>query len=255
VEPKNPGAALGLLIFLLLGAYSVYQMASEQRPAAQQEQHTTNPSNSTAQHPSIRNKNVTPNIQSDSSSDQSDYIKKLIQVSITDILLAIFTGALVFTVGRQEWWMRKHERAYVNIGPGRQVRDRTTGTVIGLAVTLVNYGRTPAIIKEVTWGVCPISDWPVKRYPAYRVYEDILNPGMTKGEDALLGADFWSPITGADINIFYARVIYNDIFGREHFASCKHRILADADRTSVALVGSYSEGWDYDRKQKKTDPP
>ncbi len=151
--------------------------------------------------------------------------------------------------------MRKHERAYVNIGPGRRVLDAQQN-VIGIALTATNYGRTPAVLKKVTWGIVPENQWPIERYPPFQIYEDILNPGMEKGNDQFLGGvNAWSRIGGTDTYIFYARIIYTDVFGREHFASSKHRILPDAQRTSIALAGSYSEGWDYNRRQKPTDPP
>jgi hypothetical protein len=178
-------------------------------------------------------------------------------VAMFTAVLAVATIFLWITTirmgRRQEWWMRKHERAYVNIGFGG--RKEEGGRYVALVVTIANYGRTPAFIKEVAWGLCLPQEWPVDSYANHFVYEEILTSNMEKHMDQPTGPNGVVPVSGNSDHIFYARVIYNDVFGIEHFSSCRHRILADRGLTSIALEDSYSKGWDYDPRQKKTDPP
>jgi len=198
--------------------------------------------------------------------------KFICDVRSTDVLIAAFTGllfiatalltvatfALAWFVGRQEWWMRKHERAYVIAGPGYRDRKKIRGKkkenwpVIAILITAGNYGRTPAFLKKITVGLCPMTDGPLPPYPPFQTCEDVLYPNYSRKD---VDVFFRLPISGNEDQICYGRIIYNDIFGREHWSSWKHKILANKNRNSIALEGSYSTGWDYDRKQKKTDPP
>jgi hypothetical protein len=190
-----------------------------------------------------------------SSGDQDAITFYTLLLAIFNFLLVLVTGGLVVMGSRQEWWMRKHERAYVIAGPGTRMRKKVEGEdkpIIVIGITAGNYGRTPAFPKEITVGLCPFTTGPLPPYPPYQTCEDVLYPNYNRKDvDTIFKID----IQGSDEQICYGRITYNDIFGREHWSSWKHQILPDENRNSIALSGAYSTGWDYNREQKKSDPP
>jgi hypothetical protein len=154
--------------------------------------------------------------------------------------------------------MRKHERAYVIAGPGGRDRKEMRGIpeeerpAIGIIITGGNYGKTPAFLKKITVGLCPVSQWPPAAYPPFIVCEDVLYPNYDRHKVDPLAI---IPISGDEEQICYGRIVYNDIFGREHWSSWKHLILPDKKRSCRALPGSYTTGWDYNWRQRKTARP
>jgi hypothetical protein len=180
------------------------------------------------------------------------------RLKITDTLLAIFTLLLVLVGFRQEWWMRKHERAYVIGGPGKRQYLYLEGQpeeewpVIGIVITAGNYGRTPAFLKHISVGLCPVTHWPPTLYPPFIVCEDVLYPNYERQKVDEIAT---IPISGNDEQVCYGRIVYDDVFGREHWSSWKHLIHADRERSCNALPGSYTTGWDYNWWQRKMAPP
>jgi hypothetical protein len=187
-----------------------------------------------------------------------DLFRATVLLAIGTFFLVVATLGLIAAAIRQEWWTRKHERAYVIAGLGSRQREKIQGKAekdcpaIGLGITAGNYGRTPAFLKQISVGLCPFTDGPLPPYPPFQTCEDVLYPNYNRKE---VDTIFSIPILGNHDQICYGRIVYNDIFGREHWSSWKHKILANHHRSCIALPGSYSAGWDYNRKQQKTDPP
>jgi hypothetical protein len=100
--------------------------------------------------------------------------------------LAVFTAVLaVSTIGlwvvtwrsgsRQERMSRTHERAYISGGGPFPAPGKPPGYG---TVTIENYGRTPAVIKTVEWGVCPETIFPTKMKVSEILDRNLLPAGI-----------------------------------------------------------------------------
>jgi hypothetical protein len=123
--------------------------------------------------------------------------------------------------------LRNVERAYVSGGATIQwqmVEEiRITGNVLRpdrprwLIVTVDNYGKTPAYVSHIAWGVCPESelpkpaDLPADYERSKMLVQMNVKPG-TEGLQTILRKEF-SECTG---KLVYGRFYYSDIFGNLH---------------------------------------
>ena len=140
---------------------------------------------------------------------------------------------------------RTHERAYVSGGGPYQVsRKPGFGTV-----TVQNYGRTPAVIKSLEWGVCPEAIFPVNMKVSEILDRNVLPIGIVKTyriegiykpnmDPEILTRHIEFYVKAGDI--FFGRYKYTDVFHEPHFSTFKLRITPTG---SDALDGSYSD-WD-----------
>lgn len=144
------------------------------------------------------------------------------------------------------------ERAYVTGGlGGRSFAKKDPKFHIGIVFTGMNTGRTPAFTKEIYWGACKESEWPIigKNWPKveaskHEIWEDVLPPQMSR--DNLVYARFTdTPIVGKDNHVCYGRIIYTDIFGNVYETAWKHRVVRKGKQLeSEALAGAYSSEWE-----------
>lgn len=126
--------------------------------------------------------------------------------SLTDTLLAIFTGLLAFISGRTIVHLRRTERAYVS-GGGYPLRPGT------LQITIDNYGKTPAYVSELSVRVCARgSGLPARPdYPKPALLNMSIKPG-DKGEKVAT-VSYRPPD-----DTVYGRFWYVDIFKKKRSA-------------------------------------
>jgi hypothetical protein len=144
------------------------------------------------------------------------------------------------------------ERGYIIGGGPWPTDDPDYG-----AVSLGNYGKTPAILKKVEWAFCDKSIFPengvVSKLLANKRFrklleskrisvktlekEDNIRPGA--GPGAWVGTKF--KFSDAAGKIFFGKFTYSILFDSdEHFSTFKLQMSADG-RDSVGLPGSYSD--------------
>jgi len=167
-------------------------------------------------------------------------------IAIFTIVLAFATGILVKMARQQDEATRVHERAYVFGGPGMRVLSapEPVGRVQAIMVTIANYGRTPAFLRNVSWGLCLERDWPMHTYQHETNREDVIFPNQT-GPQPYAHAQSPIPIQGFrnTVHIFYGRIDYLDVFKKEHHSFWRHRILPPDWRRDEPLAGLIDE-WD-----------
>lgn len=132
--------------------------------------------------------------------------------------LAAATVLLAFIAVLQLWqafWgQRRVERAYGFGGPGPVRREREEGVLIRLEFG--NYGRTPAFLKEVEWGISPQNALPTNPVYNNRLANRLVAlPGTRENTEASYICKFdWK-----EPHALYARFTYEDIFGKTHKSS------------------------------------
>jgi hypothetical protein len=175
-----------------------------------------------------------------------------------DALVALFTLALAISTTllwlstRRLWQVTRvaaeHiprvERAYVS-GGATGVTDRP----LEFAVTVNNYGKTPAFIGTIWVNVVPeneLPDIPVYDPPEFGLFGgQVLKPD-TPGHPALVGR-LRDVIEG---HVIYGRIWYRDIFKQCHSAGFILRILGPGQTIAVANRDAY---WD-DRDETDLGP-
>lgn len=134
---------------------------------------------------------------------------------------------------------RQQQRAYIFGGPGCRL-PVDGAEEEDIVITLENYGRTPGILKKISWGICPEADF----------YEGLEFQGVLVREDAIQpDMDNPKPVRAAKCRIkkggpnqvFYGRIDYLDIFKDKHYSTWKHRVLPNGK--DEPLEGAYSD-WD-----------
>ena len=161
--------------------------------------------------------------------------------------VALATVALFKIAKQQELATRVHERAYLSGGGPCFMNDGSNGKISYL--TIENYGRTPAFLKRVDWGLCPKdyfrTDLPVSElldrnlFPTgvveTRPYENIYPPEMpTQPFDEVS-----FPTVKEEGTILFGRYVYRDVFNTEHFITFKLELVPDGG--SKPLTGCYSD--------------
>lgn len=122
------------------------------------------------------------------------------------------------------------ERAYAWASPrvesGNPIRQDSIPIALKFVIEAENYGRTPAIVKEVRWQVCPLASIPetpdyatCNRAPSYLV----LSPQQrwrtkARGQYRL---DWTEP------HAIYGRLYYEDVFRRPHSSGFLLRLKPD----------------------------
>jgi hypothetical protein len=167
-------------------------------------------------------------------------------LAILTAVLAAATAGLVFMALRQARDFRKFSqiraRAYVVAGPGGTVTNKTTGQVLGKAVTVGNYGITPAYLEKIRCGMCLRREWPLpeSRKPKLETYEDVLYPNMTRHDVEVVGKSAML-VSATEEQVFYGDIVYKDVFGKRKYSSWQHRVVPPHWGV-VALPGSYTKG-------------
>jgi hypothetical protein len=172
-------------------------------------------------------------------------------LKVTDVWLAIFTGLLVIVTGglintayRQETMARIHERAYIFGGGPCQTNVANIGTM-----TIQNYGRTPAFVEKVEWGLCD-EDKFLKDISVSAMIDRGLLPSGTVETVKVEG--IWPPnavpqpfsskikiIYPQSVGkIFFGRFDYRDVFGDRHHSTFKLKLEADGP---TPLDGCHSD--------------
>ena len=185
---------------------------------------------------------------------------------VTDFLIAIAALWLVVVGGWQSYQLtravdgaershRTFERAYVTAGPGArrwsQGNENSSGqqrVEIGIAVTAGNYGKTPAYLQKVYFGVCEKSAWPVVEplWPNVEditqevVWNDVVPPAANRGE-VLSKSDTFSELDHTKTYVSFGKLVYSDVFHRQHWCAWKHDVISvDGARwRTVAHEGAY----------------
>jgi hypothetical protein len=169
-------------------------------------------------------------------------------LAIATILLFIGTIGLIVLSWRQERMARTHERAYVFGGgpcwatePDGSRKD-DFGTM-----TIENYGRTPAFVQTIEWGLCDEAlfpdDTPVsrlideKRLPGVETVktENVYPPNL-RPERASKKIEFRLSTNMG--KIFFGRFTYLDVFGERHHSTFKLKLVQTG---SDPLDGCYSD--------------
>ncbi|MGB7542789.1 MAG: hypothetical protein WBM28_12335 [Burkholderiales bacterium] len=173
----------------------------------------------TADHKAIEGQNPSP------CSGPCDIVKNTLDdpVALFTAVLSYFVYLQLLWIARQEWWMRVHERAYVYAYPRYFKNEQTdrgddlieNSMLLGRKVHFVvdNFGRTPAIVRNVEWKLCTKSQ--LLQEPEYgngKLIFLMLHPGeklkRTKADLIDYRIDWTEP------HFIYGRVIYEDVFHR-----------------------------------------
>src|SRR5262249_9222545 len=115
------------------------------------------------------------------SSDEANTKSDQDAIKVTDKLLVLFTGCLVIVGIFQAFYLwstftsaerttKTIETAYVFAGIGKMSsRTDENGKVIWVTFgpSPANYGKTPALISHIDWGICPESEIPPDPVPNY----------------------------------------------------------------------------------------
>ncbi len=175
----------------------------------------------------------------------------LCEMKVTDSLIAVFTLWLAIvgawlgyqvkrTVDSAEKSNRMLERAYVAAGPGarrwaagngNQPEDRRVE--IGIAITAGNYGKTPAYLEKVYWGVCEKSAWPViealwphvEEIANQSTWSEVLPPSARRSELSTK-SDTFSELDHANTYVSFGKLVYSDIFQRRHWCAWKYDVVS-----------------------------
>ena len=122
------------------------------------------------------------------------------------------------------------ERAYVYGGPGFNLVNKESGQIIGKIITIGNYGKTPAYVEKVRWGICPFGEWKGQEPENVDVLRDVLYP-MTPPKPRI-SVPFPD---GGDAFAFFGRIYFRDIFGEYWYSTFEHRIEPNGGWTSYSL--------------------
>ncbi len=184
-------------------------------------------------------------------------------IKITDTYIAFFTallflvtGGLVLVTGglvvvgyRQETMARTHERAYVFGGGPVQVMKRGVVVPDLGTMSIENYGRTPATVGKIEWGLCDESKFP-KDIPVSRIIEGNLLPDgiiqilsvqnvLPPNMPPMIFTDKIEFSHSENLGkIFFGRFNYKDVFGDEHYSTFKLRLT---ETGSEGLEGRYTD--------------
>ncbi len=162
-------------------------------------------------------------------------------VALSGAAVAAFTGTLWWSTKRL-WKVTKEaaehiprtERAYVFGGPGIGPQGRPNGKVV-IGITMANYGKTPAFLKKISWGVCPETEWPKTTYDRVVKIEDVLFPEMKQPMDTNIRCE----MTGDQSLICYGRFDYTDVFGNKLHSGWQHR-MTPPHWHNFPLEGAYT---------------
>ena len=185
---------------------------------------------------------------------------------VSDLLIAVFALWFVVLAGWQgrlltravdgaELSRQRLERAYVTAGPGArrwsQERENPSDerrVETGIAVTAGNYGKTPAYLQKVYFGVCETSAWPVVEplWPNVEditqevVWNEVIPPAANRGE-LVTKSDTFSELDHGKTYVSFGKLVYSDVFHRQHWCAWKHDVISvDGKRwRTVAHEGAY----------------
>lgn len=153
-------------------------------------------------------------------------------------LLVLFTGGLWLSTDKL-WVVTKvtaeHipivERAYVYGGFGSRAADPARG-LITVAVTLANYGKTPAFVTKVELGFARAEELPIEPSFDFSVpMSEYYFPMMTMGEVRVTMASLTIPDNGDWV--VFQRTHYRDVLGNTHFSGCAFRFYTAFDQNRL----------------------
>jgi len=131
------------------------------------------------------------------------------------------TRAAAKTARAAAEYISRVERAYVHGGFGPQRGGRRVhhgGEMFTVAVTLANYGKTPAHVMFVEVGSAKLSELPAEPNFDFAVpISDYYFPLMTMGEVRRTAADITVP--AHQDWVVFGRVHYRDVLGNRRFSS------------------------------------
>jgi hypothetical protein len=194
-------------------------------------------SNQTAPKPSApsADKPVAPEQQSPDYRAEANDINRGIREYTGWLVIATALLALIalFQFWQMFWGQRRVERAYGFGGPSEKRKEKRGGLYI--RIQFINYGRTPAFLKEVEWGVSPIGTLPaVPTYPNRMLNHMIVRPQMGENTEAgYLALPDWK-----EPHALYARFTYEDIFGKTHKSGLLTQVKVSRD-PEKGLVASH----------------
>lgn len=150
------------------------------------------------------------------------------EMKLTDIAIAFFTYCLVvvgaFQIKRTEYVMRESERAHVFAGPDDKIVTHN-GTRI-VAITAINTGRSPAIMKAINASFYRTEPGYWFKYPKSATIDFDL---VIKGNDVVPPPSRPTINTADPADTFIAGyVAYTDIFQRFH--TSRFCVRLDGDR-------------------------
>jgi hypothetical protein len=155
-------------------------------------------------------------------------------LALATFLLAIYTGTVANATKATADHIPRVERAYVSGGA-----TGVEGSPQEFAVTLDNYGKTPAFIGTIWANIVPeneLPDTPVYAPPEFgRFGGQMLKPD-TSGHPVVIRQ--WDVIGG---RVIYGRIWYRDIFKQCHSAGFILRILGPGRTIAVANRDAYWE--------------
>jgi hypothetical protein len=136
----------------------------------------------------------------------------LVGVGGLQLVLLVVQLYLLF---RHGGWVQKHERAYAICKPAAKGEYSSTPdgvTSERIPIEIVNYGRTPAFVKEIKWGLCAEADLPAKATYAHHIHLDhVLSPHATPHATRAT-IDCRHDWDEKEPHVIYGRVFYADIF-------------------------------------------
>ncbi len=183
------------------------------------------------------------------------------EIKLTDVALALFTYYLVvvgwFTMRNVDETTKRTERAYIVCGgpfgrvkkntgfrrvfdrmfqepqrPGLRTFHKANDFTEPWRMALHNFGRTPAFISEVIWGLSPKADfefWSKTKVEEIiqdcRLLPDNTEWGESRADEAIPPDIAGIPYRHVEFEkdrsayidwVFFGRVIYRDIFGEAH---------------------------------------
>jgi hypothetical protein len=190
------------------------------------------------------------------------------EAKVTDLALVFLTYCLVVVGGIAMWALdrtsKRTERAYIVCGgpfgkPKRPIEDYHRGFHKASDFTepwrmaLHNFGKTPAYITDVTWGISPYAAF----WETVKVEDVIARRASLLPQDAEFGQSNTDEAIAPDIAgipyrhvtfpkdriayinwVFYGRVRYKDVFGDDHSSYFKLRLT---EEHSDPLPGCHSD--------------
>lgn len=156
-------------------------------------------------------------------------------IAIFTVILSVFTVSLAHATKRTAEHIPRVERAYVHGGPGQgRLVQAATNTALHLTITINNFGKTPAFVKDICWDVHDNTAFRSPDFTKNRKYLDMFIKD---------GVIYKTPveIQITTVSLLYLLIRYEDMFGGLHETGLTYRIVPRVKEYAepVEGVGAY----------------